>query len=44
VRPRVQRSEPPTPQRDDIRHIPLTRGLWAIVDAADYPWLSRFEV
>jgi hypothetical protein len=41
--PRVARSEPPTPERDDIRHIPLTRGLWAVVDAADYQWLSRYR-
>jgi hypothetical protein len=30
--------EPPT---GDIRFIPLTRGYFAIVDAADYEWLSK---
>ncbi len=28
---------------DDIRMIPLTGGLFAIVDAVDYPYLSQFK-
>jgi len=28
---------------EDTRAIPLTRGLVAIVDAADYDWLSAFK-
>lgn len=28
---------------DDTREIPLTRGQVAIVDAADYEWLSTFK-
>ncbi len=34
---------PPEPPSDEIRHIPLTKGLYAIVDAADYEWLSRYK-
>jgi hypothetical protein len=37
------RLEPPAPPNDEIRYIPLTRGLFAIVDAADYEWLSGFR-
>jgi hypothetical protein len=37
------RLEPPEPPNDEIRYIPLTRGLFAIVDAADYDWLSGFK-
>ena len=32
----------PTPQ-EEYRTIPLTRGQVAIVDAADYEWLSSFK-
>ena len=35
------RVEPPEPPNDAIRYIPLTRRMVAIVDAADYEWLSR---
>ncbi len=28
---------------DDIRFIPLTQGKFAIVDAADYDWLSQWK-
>ena len=35
------RLPPPEPQSGDIRFIPLTRGYFAIVDAADYEWLSK---
>jgi hypothetical protein len=37
------RLEPPEPPNDEIRYIPLTRGLFAIVDAADYEWLNGFK-
>ncbi len=33
----------PEPQTGDIRYIPLTRGHFAIVDAADYEWLSKYN-
>ncbi len=42
-RPPHLRTEPPPPPNDEIRYIPLTRGLHAIVDAADYAWLSRHK-
>jgi hypothetical protein len=34
---------PPEPPNDEIRYIPLTKGLYAIVDAADYEWLSKYK-
>ncbi len=37
------RLEPPEPPSDDVRYIPLTRGLFAIVDAADYERVSRYK-
>ncbi len=33
----------PSGPLDDIRHIPLSRGRFAIVDAADYEWLSQYQ-
>jgi hypothetical protein len=33
----------PEPQSGDIRFIPLTRGYFAIVDSADYEWLSKYN-
>jgi hypothetical protein len=39
----VVRLEPPEPPNDAIRYIPLTRGKFAIVDAADYEWLSQYK-
>jgi len=42
-RPRPYRVEPPQPPNDKIRYIPLTRGLFAIVDAEDYEWLSKHK-
>ncbi len=42
-RPALVRVEPPPPPNENIRHIPLTRGLYAIVDAADYEWLSKHK-
>ena len=35
------RLEPPPPPDDTVRYIPLTKGKFAIVDAADYEWLSQ---
>ena len=35
--------EPPEPPNDRIKYIPLTKGKSAIVDAADYPALSRYK-
>lgn len=32
-----------TPSEPEYRTIPLTKGLVAIVDAADYEWLSQFN-
>ncbi len=37
------RVEPPAPAGDAIRHIQLTKGKYALVDAADYEWLSAFR-
>ncbi len=37
------RTEPPEPPNEKIRYIPLTRGLYAIVDAKNYAWLSRYK-
>jgi hypothetical protein len=34
---------PPQPTDDAIRYIPLTRGKFAIVDKADYEWLSQYR-
>lgn len=36
------RLEPPEPPSDDIRYIALTKGRFAIVDAADYEWLNQY--
>jgi hypothetical protein len=43
-RPRPVRTAQSEPRASDdpwVRHIPLTQGLYARVDASDYPWLSR---
>jgi len=37
------RTVPPEPPNDEIRYIPLTRGKYAIVDAADYEQLNRHK-
>jgi len=37
------RLPPVEPQTGDIRFIPLTQGKFAIVDAADYEWLSKYN-
>jgi len=41
--PRTKRIEPTQPTDPSIRYIPLTKGLYAIVDAADYEWLSKYK-
>jgi len=41
-RPSV-RVEPPAPPDDEVRYIALTRGKFAIVDAADYEWLNQYK-
>jgi len=38
----LPRPEVVQPSDQSIRYIPLTQGKVAIVDAADYEWLSRF--
>jgi hypothetical protein len=35
--------KPPVPPDETIRYIPLTRGLYAIVDAKNYEWLSQYK-
>ena len=37
------RRDPPPPPNDKVRYIALTRGKFAIVDAADYKRLSRYR-
>ena len=37
------RVEPPEPPNDEVRYIALTRGKFAIVDAADYERLNRYR-
>lgn len=37
------RLEEPAPPSDEIRYIALTQGKFAIVDAADYEWLSQYK-
>ncbi len=37
------KSVPAAGAHDDIRLIPLTQGKFAIVDAADYEWLSQWK-
>lgn len=34
---------PPKPRSRKVKHIGLTKGKYAIVDAADYKWLSRYK-
>lgn len=40
---RAKRLAPPKPPSDDIRYIPLTQGMHAIVDAADFDWLNQHK-
>ncbi len=37
------REKPPSPDSEQVRFIPLTRGKFAIVDAEDYEWLSKYK-
>ncbi len=39
----VVRLEPPEPPNDKIKYVPLTKGKFAIVDAADYPAVSKYK-
>jgi HNH endonuclease len=41
--PRGRRDMPPEPLNDEIRYIPLTRGMYAIVDADDFEELSQHK-
>jgi hypothetical protein len=41
--PKGKRARPPKPPNDEIRYIPLTHGLYAIVDAQDYEKLSQHK-
>lgn len=43
VKSRVMRDPVVQPQDQSIRYIPLTQGKIAIVDAADYEWLSQWN-
>jgi hypothetical protein len=37
------RLDPPRPPNDEIRYIALTKGKFAIVDAADFEWAKKFK-
>ncbi len=39
----AERTEPPAPADPSVRHIALTKGRFAIVDATDYATLSQFR-
>ena len=40
---RAKRVPPPEPPSDDVRYIPLTRGMHAIVDARNFDWLNQYK-
>jgi hypothetical protein len=42
-RPPSTRTEPPPPPDDSVRYIALTHGQFAIVDTANYEWLSQWR-
>jgi hypothetical protein len=39
----VRSRKKPEPERPTDRFIPLTRGMWAIVDVRDFEWLSQYQ-
>jgi hypothetical protein len=39
----IVRTEPPAPPDDSIRFVPLTQGLYALVDAVHYERVSRYK-
>jgi len=43
VLPVPARLAPPPPPNDQVCYIPLTKGQYAMVDAADYPELSKYK-
>jgi hypothetical protein len=42
-RQRVRRATPPEPPDETVRHIPLTQGKYAIIDAADFERVAQFN-
>ena len=40
---RTDPAQMPAPADPSIRHIPLTRGKFTMVDAADFEWLSQYR-
>jgi hypothetical protein len=40
---RNYRAKPPVPQGDAVKTIPLSEGVYAYVDAADYEWLNQWH-
>jgi hypothetical protein len=42
-RERAVWTKPPRPQRDDVRHIALTKGYYATVDAADFERINKHK-
>lgn len=40
---RFKREDIPQPEDKSIRHIPIGHGRFAIVDAADFEWLSKMK-
>lgn len=42
-REQTQLSALPEPPNADVKYIPLTQGKYAIVDAADFDWLSQYK-
>jgi hypothetical protein len=42
-RARSRRTVPPEPPDESVRYVPLTKGKFAIVDAADYERVSRYK-
>jgi hypothetical protein len=40
---RNYRPRPPTPTGENVKMIPLTKGFYAYVDAADFEWLNQWH-